>query len=359
MKRVFRRITAIATLGVSIIVFYCLLWPVKIDPVAWFPPQAPPASGVYAVNARLTKIEKLAKGYIGPESVAIDHDGYVYTGIADGKILRVSPDGKTVEIIAVAREPLGMEFDAHGNLIVADATLGLISVDKAGRITVLTNEVDGTPINFADDLAIASDGAIYFSDASTKFTNVESVADLFEHRPNGRLLVYKPATGKTHLLLDKLYFPNGVALSPDEHFLLFNELSMYRVNRYWLTGPKAGQADIFIDNLPGFPDNITFNRKDTYWVALAAGPKSRATLDPLLPHPFLRKVVWRLPEFLLSGSSTGQGYILGLDLNGNVIHNLQDPTGEVYHDTTSAIEYNDMLYIGSYKAEGLGRIPVP
>ena len=72
--------------------------------------------------------------------------------------MRVSPDGKTVEVIAVAPEPSGTEFDAQGNLIVADAKLGLISVDKAGRITVLTNEVDGTPIIFADDLAIDSEG---------------------------------------------------------------------------------------------------------------------------------------------------------------------------------------------------------
>jgi sugar lactone lactonase YvrE len=276
----------------------------------------------------------------------------------DGKILRVSPDGKTVEVIVAAREPLGMEFDADGNLIVADATLGLISVDKAGKITMLTNEVEGTPIIFADDLVIASDGTIYFSDASTKFTNTETFADIFEHCPNGRLLVYEPDTGKTHILLDELYFPNGVALSPDESFLLFNETAMYRVSRYWFRGPKARQVDVFIENLPGFPDNITFNGEDTYWVALAGGPKSRAALDPLLPQPFLRKVLWRLPEFL-SPEPTGQGYILGLDLEGNIIHNLQDPTGEVYPCTTSAIEYNGMLYLGSYCTDGVGHIPMP
>jgi len=231
-------------------------------------------------------------------------------------------------------------------------------MDKTGNITVLTNEVDGTPINFANDLAITSDDKIYFSDSSTKFTNLESFADMFEHRPNGRLLVFEPDTGEIRPLLDGLYFPNGVALGPNESFLLFNETSMYRIRRYWLTGDKAGQVDNFIDNLPGFPDNITFDGEDTYWVALAGGPKSRATLDPLLPQPFLRKVLWHLP-WLFSATSTAEGYVLGLDLNGNVKHSLQDPTGEAYPDTTSTIEAGGMVYIGSYSAYGVGRIPTP
>jgi len=63
--------------------------------------------------------------------------------------------------------------------------------------------------------------------------------------------------------------------------------------------------------------------------------------------------------WLFSGTSTGEGYVLRLDLNGNVTHCLQDPTGETYPDTTSAIESGGMLYIGSYSADGVGRIPVP
>ena len=293
-------------------ILYLLLWPVKIDPTAWTPQQAPPASGVYAVNDHLTKMEKLVEGYFAPESVAIDKGGAIYTGLFDGRILRISQDGKNIEVFAEAAEPLGVKFDTQGNLIVADATLGLISVDKTGNITVLTKEVDGTPINFANDLVIAPSGTIYFSDSSIKFTNIESFADTFEHRPNGRLLAFEPTSGKTRIVKDQLYFPNGVALSPDENCLLFAETSLYRISCYWLAGPKTGQVDVFIDNLPGFPDNITFNGRDTYWIALFSGPKARASLDPLLPNPFLRKVLWRLPS-LLNAASAGEGYILGLD----------------------------------------------
>jgi sugar lactone lactonase YvrE len=347
----------VGVIAVAVLV-YLLAWPIEISPAAWTPPRAPTQQGVFAPNDRLTHLEKLAKGHTGPESVAIDEKGYLYTGLADGTILRIQPDGATVETFARAREPLGLEFDARGNLVVADASLGLISVDPAGNIARLSKEVGGTPINFADDLAIASDGTVYFTDASTKFTNKESVSDIFEHRPNGRLLAYTPSTGITRVVLDDLYFPNGVAIGPNEAYLLLNETSMYRVRRYWLTGERAGQTDTFTDNLPGFPDNISFNGRDTFWVALAGGPRLRAALDPLLPHPFLRKIMWRIPG-VLGGTSTGEGYVVGLDLEGNVIHTLQDLTGDAYPDTTSAVEYDGALYIGSFSADGVGRVRVP
>jgi sugar lactone lactonase YvrE len=357
-----KRIIAPALVVVGVIavafIFYLLVWPVEIDPAAWTPPQARSLTGVFAPNDRLTHLERLAQGHTGPESIAIDEKGYLYTGVLDGRILRIGPDDATVETYARAREPLGMEFDAHGNLIVADASLGLISVDRAGTITTLSREVDGNPINFADDLAIASDGTVYFTDASTRFTNKESFADVFEHRPNGRLLAYQPTTGETRLVLDGLYFPNGIAFGPNAAYLLFNETSMYRIRRLWLTGDRAGQADLFIDNLPGFPDNISFDGEDTFWIALAGGPHFRAMLDPLLPHPFLRKIMWRIPG-LFSATSTGEGYVLGLDVQGSVTHTLQDMTGETYPDTTSVIEYKGWLYIGSFSADGIGRIRVP
>ena len=359
MKTILKRSAQGIALFFTIIILYYLFWPVNIDPVAWIPPEAPELSGVYAENDLLSGVEKLAEGHYGPEAIAIDSTGNLYTGLmSDGRILRISPDGKNIEIFALAVEPAGMKFDSGGNLIVADAALGLISVEKNGNISVLADHVNGIPINFADDLAIASDGKVYFSDASTKFPYSEYLADILEHRPNGRLLVFDPITGETSVLLDELYFPNGVAVSPDERFLLFCETSMYRVRRYWFTGDYAGQVDDFIDNLPGFPDNITFNGSDTYWLSLAAGPKNRAVRDPLLPKPFLRKILYRLPGFMWP-AMPDEGYILGLDLDGNVKYNLQDPNGEFYPNTTSAIEANGILYLGSFKNDGIGKISVP
>jgi sugar lactone lactonase YvrE len=349
--------TALLVLAI-LLVLYLLFWPVKINPAAWKPEKLPEAAGVFQPNDLLHGIERLAEGFYGPESVAIAPNGSIYSGLADGRIIKINREGDTVEVFARTAEPLGMKCDRAGNLVIADATAGLISISPAGEVTLLTNEAGGSRILFADDLVIGSDGKIYFSEASTKFTNPETSADIFEHRPNGRVLVYDPDTQETKVLLDQRYFPNGMALGPGDRTLLFTETSKYRVSRLWLSGEKAGTVDVFIDNLPGFPDNITFNGSDTFWLALVNGPKDRKSLDFLLPRPFLRKVLWRLP-FLVNLPKRGSGYFLGLDLDGKVIHNLQDPNGEVYPNTTSVIEADGVLYIGSYDGNGIARIAVP
>jgi sugar lactone lactonase YvrE len=345
---------------IFLVILYFLFWPVPIDPSAWSPPEQPELTGAFAPNNCLSKITRLGDGVgIGPEAVALDSQGNIYTGYEDGRIMHFQPDGtRPEEFCNTGGRPLGLKFNSSGGLIVADALKGLLSVDSNGNISVLTDSVNGRHIMFADDLAIAADGMIYFSDASRKFQIHEFMFDLFEHRPNGSLLAYDPKTKETTLLLDELYFANGVCISPDQAFVLVNETGKYRIKRYWLNGPKKGQTDIFCENLVGFPDNITFDGQNTYWVALAAGPKARQNVDPVLPKPFMRKILFRMPEFL-SPPPIPEGNVLGINLKGEVTHHLQDPTGNTFTSITSVIKHDDMLYLGSLSEDAIGRIRVP
>lgn len=357
----------IKKIAVCFLALFCLLflylvfWPVPIDPVAWTPKEIPSLTGVYETNTRLANVKRLGIGEeFGPEGTAVDRQGQIYTGVDSGRILRLQSDGSKSEIFSdTGGRPLGLEFDSNGNLIVADAIKGLLSVDPNGEVNVLAAESNGVPINFADDLDIAKNGIIYFSDATSKFSYDEVLLDWFELRPNGRLLSYDPNSGDTSVLLDDLYFANGVAVSPDQSFILINETFKYRIRRYWIEGPKKGQSDIFIDNLPGCPDNITCNGKDIFWVALFSGPETRKKMDPMLSRPFIRKVILRLPKSLRTGPMVSSGYVLGLDIDGRVRFNLQDPTGKSYGFITSVREHEGMLYLGSVFGDALGSIPVP
>ena len=353
-----RRIVYGLLLVLALIVLYFLFWPVPIDPVGWVPPTMPVADGVYAENDWLAATEIVAPGHVGGESVAFDAAGRLYTGLADGRILRMDATGNEVEVFAEAVEPGGMDFTADGNLIVADATQGLLSIDVQGTTTVLVPAGDDEPWFYLNDLAIAADGKIYFSQSSTKFGKMDFVQETAEHGAYGSLWVYDPATDSTEKLVEGLYFANGVALSPDEDYVLVSENNAYRVSRYWLDGSNAGTVDRFVENLPGYPDNITFNGVDTFWLALGGGPESRATMDGLHPYPFVTKMILRIPESLRP-APVPQGYIVGLDLDGNVIYNLQDLSGAVFAPTTSVIEQDGMLYLGSLSMSGIGRIPVP
>ena len=144
-------------------------------------------------------------------------------------------------------------------------------------------------------------------------------------------------------------------MAPDNSFLLVNETGAYRTKRYWLTGEKKGKAEVFIDNLPGFPDGISSDGKGTFWLALVT-PRD-PNVDAILPRPFLRKIIMRLPEVMKPGAKN-YGFVLGLDSNGKVIHNLQDPAGS-YAQITSVEEHGGMLYLGSLVEDAIGRVPVP
>jgi sugar lactone lactonase YvrE len=368
-----RRFFLFLTALIGLVVLYLLFWPVRISPQAWTPPSAPPLAGQYQQNSRLSKVERLSivEGGTGfaPEDVALDLQGRIYAGIDDGRIIRLQPDGTRAEVFSNTHgRPLGLAFDSNGNLIVADATKGLLSIGPDGSVAVLTTEADGMTFGWANDLDVAADGIIYFTDASTKFALSNLTEDLLEHQPNGRLLAYDPKTKRTRTILSQLYFANGVAVSPDQSFLLVVETGAYRVRRVWLNkgptqvvyeqtktspgDPKDGTSEIFIDNLPGFPDGISSNRLNKFWLALV-NPRDKA-LDQLLPHPFLRKVVSRLPRFLQPPPQR-YGFVLGLDLKGHVVENLQDGSQVCYARVANAVEHQGVLYLGSIGESAVGR----
>ncbi len=340
---------------------YLLFWPVPIDPVAWTPPEDLGKAGSFAENDTLSDLERMAEGKgAGPEDTTIGPAGWLYTGYADGRIVRINPiegpEAEPVEIANTGGRPLGMQFDTAGNLIIADAIKGLLSLSPEGDLSLLTDSVDGERMIFVDDLDIASDGTIWFSDASTRFDIHENLLDAIESRPTGRLLTFNPATGVTKVELPELGFANGVALAADESFVLVNETFRYRVARLWLTGPNAGQSDLFIENLPAHPDNISRAPDGSFWIALVA--ERSPELDQLLPYPFWRKILMRLPESWRDALVEPYGWVVNVNEAGEVTENLQEPNGK-FGTITSVNEHSGHLYLGSLVEEAVGRLGAP
>ena len=336
------------------VLLYLLLSPVTINPAAWTPPVAPALTGPYQQNSRLATVQRLSLGEgFAPEDVALDSEGRIYGGLEDGRIVQLQPDGTHPRVFAETHgRPLGLSFDQTGNLIVADAVKGLLSINPGGEVKTLSTEADGVRFACTNDLDVAEDGNIYFTDASSKYPLTQFTSDILEHQPNGRLLAFDPKTKTSRTVLNDLYFANGVAVSSDQSFLLVVETGVYRVRRVWLKGPKQGQSEIFIENLPGFPDGISSNGNGKFWLALVTPRDS--TLDKLLPHPFLRKVVARLPK-LLQPAPKRYAFVLLLDADGRVVDNLQDGSENCYAEIANAVERDGMLYFGSIGESTVGR----
>ena len=342
------------TAAVGFLAAYLLFWPVSISPERWTPPEAPALEGVYAPNEALADVVRMEAGR-APESVVLDADGRVYTGLLDGSVVRVAREGEPEVIAETGGQLLGMAFDAGGDLIVCSLDGQLLAVSADGSVRELVRAVDGVPLQLTNDLDIATDGTIYFSESSTKTT--DTLLDMLEHRGDGRLLAYHPGSREVDVLLEGLYFANGVAVSADGSFALVVETTKYRVRRLWLAGPRAGEDEILIDNLPGFPDGISCDADGVFWLALM-NPRN-GFVDWSLERPWVRKIAARLPLAWFAGAAPRYGFVLGLDATGRVIHNLQDPSGHHFAGISAVVRHGDHLYFGSLLEQAVGVLRLP
>jgi len=336
--------------AVTVVAAYLLFWPTPLDPYAWTPPLDPgtgPGSP-FRPTQELRSQQDLAATVIqtkfgdagrpenfGPEDVAVRPvDGRVYTGIGDGSILSIDPgSGETRFFANTGGRPLGVTFDETGDtLYVADAKLGLVSVDPDGTVTVLANEADGESATFADNLDVQRDGTVWFSAPTREHSLAQVALDVWDSRPSGRLLRYDPQTKTASVKLDNLFYANGVAVAQDESFVLVAEFLAFRITRYWLKGEREGTHDVFVDGLPGYPDNITRTPDGRFLVGLSL--ERVPGLDKQRPHPWMVKVLYRLPAFL-KPKAQYPGYLLEFDATGRLLRFAADETADVTAQVTS------------------------
>ncbi len=354
MKRVF----LVVAVGLAGVIGVWVFSPAPIEPAAWDPPPPVPMEGVFALNDSLKNVEWWARQLIGPEAMFIDPDGAVITGLKDGRIVRLVPgvDEPTVLADTFGR-PLAIARHPDGRIIICDAHRGLLALDAKGVIEVLTTEYGGVPFRFTDDVAITASGTMYFTDASARYSIERFTDDLLEHQLTGRVLKYEPATKQTSLVAEGFNFANGVALGPDESFLIVTETGGYQLWKVWLTGPQAGQKERFGSALPGFPDNVRFSTaRQLFYVAI--GSPRNPLVDTLASSPRLRALVSKLPK-AVQPAPERHAMVAAVDLTGTVVQTFQYRAPDSYSPIASALEHDGFLYLGSFAREGVARFRLP
>ena len=331
--------------------------------------SAEPGSGTpYALNNRLAVADAIGLGELeGPEDVILDEGDHLYCGTRHGEIVRFfAPDYTRSEVFAhVGGFPLGLAFDAHGNLISCVGAMGLYSISPEREVTKLTAETtrsltsinDDARLRDPNDLDIAPDGRIYFTDSTKRYDAHDWALDSIENRATGRLLVYDPKDGSTKTLLDGYRYTNGVCMAHDNRSLFFAESWACRIHRYWLKGPKAGTAECVIRDMPGYPDNINRASDGRYWMAWLG--MRTPTFDLSLRHPAMRKrMARRLPqdEWLFPNINTGG--VVKFDEAGQITQTMADLSGESHAMVTSMREHKGQLFIGGIFNNRIGRFRI-
>ena len=333
------------------------------------PPSALAANSPYALNDRLRSVEIIGLGQIeGPEDVILDREDNLYCGTRHGDIVRFfGPDHRRHEVFAhIGGHPLGMAFDRADNLLVCIGGMGLYQISPQKEVLKLTDEtnrslfsvVDDSRLRLADDLDIAPDGRIYFSEATIRYEQEEWAVDALESRGNGRMICYDPRSGTTRTEIHKLVFANGVCMATDGCSFFFAESWTCSVSRYWFDGPKKGQVERVLSNLPGYPDNINRASDGNYWMALL-GMRTPA-LDLALTMPgFRKRMARRVAPDLWLYPNINTGCVVKFDETGRILESLWDLGGENHPMITSMREHKGYLYLGGVSNNRIGRYKLP
>jgi ribose transport system permease protein len=320
------------------------------------------------IAPKLSGAELIAVGKIdGPEDVALDADDNLYCGTRDGHIMRIAaPDYKEVSVLAnTGGRPLGLTFDAEQRIVTCISGMGLVRVTLDGKVELLADQTerslvsvqDDTTIRMADDLDIAPDGTIYFTDATRRFDIENWGLDLLEGRPNGRLLSFDPKSRKTRTVCDYLVFPNGVCLAHDGNHLLVASTWACSILAFDLRSLSDGPR-VFIRGLPGYPDNINRSSDGGYWISLAG--MRNPVIDEAMRIPGTRRrMTRRVPPTNWLFGNLNIGGVLKADGAGRICDALWDkPDGPLYM-ITSTCEHKGALYLGGTTNDKIGRLVLP
>ena len=344
-----------------------------VSPTYFALPAAPSternSTSPYALNDKLRGVDAIGLNEVeGPEDMVLDADDNLYCGSRLGDVIRFfGPDHKKWEVYAhIGGHPLGMAIDAEGSVVTCVAGMGLYKVTPQREVIKLSGHtnrtlfsvIDDSRLRLADDLDIAPDGRIFFSEATIRYENNEWMIDALESRGNGRIICYDPKTGTSRTVIPNLVFPNGVCMAMDGESFFFAETWACSISRYWFDGPKKGQIEVVIDNLPGYPDNINLSSDGHYWCALV-GMRS-PVFDLALKTPqFRRRMVYRVAPDSWLYPNMNTGCVIKFDIRGKVLESLWDLGGESHPQVTSIREHKGYLYLGGVFNNRIGRYRIP
>ncbi|CAG2178492.1 unnamed protein product, partial [Oppiella nova] len=360
-------------------------------------------------NDLVDKSELLLKGVvIGPESLAIK-DNFIYTGLADGRLVEINKKTlKTRDIsrfgtkllcktedIADCGRVLGVRFHNDGHLYVIDYVNGLFRVNVTTGVKELIDFKNPEIKGFYDDLEFDPKlNIVYISILTSKWQLNQVMYGLLDYDDTGYVFAYNFDTKTSVKLRTGIRFANGLQLSADKKYLLVAETQNLRISKISLqTIHKAIKANRQLTDteyevfatLPGEPDNIRLDPNGDVLVGMfAVRHNGKVGFDYLTSWPLISKGVART-MYVLSlaitaindntiGSSglraiaidlyTGQALGKYLPTTGAVIK-LDGKTGQIkqilgsnkFNGVTEAVvDNNGDLYFGSFHSPFLGRI---
>ena len=237
-----------------------------------------------------SSVEQVATGFTFTEGPIWNKDGgYLLFSDMPGDVRRKwSPEEGVVEVMRPANKCNGMTYDADGNLIVCEhATSKLVRERPDGTRETVASHYLGKELNSPNDVIVADDGSIYFSDP---WYGRMPVFGVERERELDICGVYRVPSGggDLQLLLDDFEMPNGLCFSPDRSLMYINDTPRAHIRVFDVRsdGSLVG-GEMFFEGVgtgaieEGIPDGMKCDERGNVWVT---GPKGIWVISPEGEH---------------------------------------------------------------------------
>jgi gluconolactonase len=157
------------------------------------------------------KVKKLADGMKFTEGPAWipSKKTLIFSDIPNSKLMQWK-EGEGLSVFRPSEQANGNILDLQGRLVSCQhAGRNLVRTEADGSITVLADKFDGKRFNSPNDVAVRSDGTLWFTDPPWGLTGPAEI-------PGHWVFKLDPATGKVEPVIKDLAMPNGIIFSPDE-----------------------------------------------------------------------------------------------------------------------------------------------
>jgi gluconolactonase len=215
------------------------------------PTAAAPSPGIPGVFTAGTPIEFIKDGFKGTEGpLGLSDGSRIFTETQDNRITRIGEDGSITPFLADTNGANGLGLNPAGDLVAVQVVKTRVGViHPAGKVKVLADQFEGKPFGRPNDLVVAKDGTIYFTDSGVNRQPGQPAPSTDTAKP----AVYRITTqGQLQRLAADIERPNGIQLSPDEKVLYVANTAGEHVLAYDLgTDGKVGARRNFA-KLAGF-----------------------------------------------------------------------------------------------------------
>jgi gluconolactonase len=230
-------------------------------------------------------VERLATGFRWAEGPVYFPAGrfLLFSDIPNNRMMRYSEDDGH---LSVYRQPSmnsnGNTIDRQGRLVTCEHSGRRVTrTELDGSITVIADKYQGKKLNAPNDVAVATDGSIWFTDPGYGIKgDYEGLKEPFEQDKHNVFRV-DPKSGELKVVADDFVMPNGIAFSPDEKklYVIDTGLTEGDTNPAWIRvfdvdmdAGKLSNSKVFANDFaPGFTDGMRVDADGNVWCSMGWG----------------------------------------------------------------------------------------